>query len=173
MDTLSHMAHTMRVQYEAGSLPKEEYDRFASFVESALDVLAHMSEGATDPAPVEVQENHRADGSSSAHPLGVFKTWRTWTAKLQCRAHFFYWMDGSTVHFPARAPENVRVKIQIRVVSHTTQPQKEKKKSNLCYLILKYIRFSYLAFFHHYLRRPEQGSLSKKKRSDQAVEPAQ
>ena len=65
------MAHTMRVQYEAGSLPKEEYDRFASFVESALDVLAHMSEGATDPAPVGVQENDCADGSSSACPLVV------------------------------------------------------------------------------------------------------
>ena len=70
-DTLNHMVHTMRVRYEAGSLPKEEYDRFASFVEPALDVLAHMSEGATDPAPVEVQENNCADGSSSACPLVV------------------------------------------------------------------------------------------------------
>ena len=50
-------------------LPKEEYERFESFVESSLDVLAHMSEGATDPAPVEVQENNCADGSSSACPL--------------------------------------------------------------------------------------------------------
>ena len=71
LDTMNHMVHTMRVRYEAGSLPKEEYDRFASFVESALDVLAHMSEGATDPAPVEVQENNCADGSSSACPLVV------------------------------------------------------------------------------------------------------
>ena len=30
LDTLNHMAHTMRVRYEAGSLPKEEYDRFNS-----------------------------------------------------------------------------------------------------------------------------------------------
>ena len=71
LDTMKHMLHTMRVQYEAGSLTKEECDRFASFVESSLDVLAHISEGATDTAPVEVQENKCADGSSSACPLVV------------------------------------------------------------------------------------------------------
>ena len=65
------MLHTMRVQYEAGSLTKEECDRFASFVESSLDVLANISEGDTDPAPVEVQGNKCADGSSSACPLDV------------------------------------------------------------------------------------------------------
>ena len=36
-----------------------------------MDVLAHISEGATDPAPVEVQENKCADGSPSACPLVV------------------------------------------------------------------------------------------------------
>ena len=65
------MLHTIRAQYEAGLLPKEEYERFASFVESSLDVLAHISEGATDTAPVEAQENKCADGSSSACPLVV------------------------------------------------------------------------------------------------------
>ena len=44
---------------------------FSTFVESSLDVLAHISEGATDTAPVEVQENKCADGSSSACPLVV------------------------------------------------------------------------------------------------------
>ena len=44
------MCVLIRVQYEAGSLTKEECDRFASFVESSLDVLAHISEGATDTA---------------------------------------------------------------------------------------------------------------------------
>ena len=71
LDTMKHMLHTMRVQYEAGSLTKEECDRFASFVESSLDVLAHISEGATDTAPVEVQEIKCAEGSSSACPLVV------------------------------------------------------------------------------------------------------
>ena len=71
LDTMKHMLHTMRVQYEAGSLTKEECDRFASFVESSLDVLAHISEGATDTAPVEVQEDKCAEGSSSACPLVV------------------------------------------------------------------------------------------------------
>ena len=69
LDTMKHMLHTMRVQHEAGSLTKEECDRFTSFVESSLDVLAHISEGATDTAPVEVQEIKCAEGSSSACPL--------------------------------------------------------------------------------------------------------
>ena len=71
LDTMKHMLHTMRVQHEAGSLTKEERDRFTSFVESSLDVLAHISEGATDTAPVEVQEIKCAEGSSSACPLVV------------------------------------------------------------------------------------------------------
>ena len=77
-DTMNHMVHTMRAQYEAGSLTKEECDRFASFVESSLDVLANISEGATDPAPVEVQENKCADGCQARAPW----SWRMETAKL-------------------------------------------------------------------------------------------
>ena len=71
LDTMKHMLHTMRVQYEAGSLTKEECDRFASFVESSLDVLAHISEGATDTAPVEVQENKCADGAKKRKGIGA------------------------------------------------------------------------------------------------------
>ena len=78
LDTMKHMLHTMRVQHEAGLLTKEECDRFASFVESSLDVLANISEGATDPAPVEVQENKCADGCQARAPW----SWRMETAKL-------------------------------------------------------------------------------------------
>ena len=45
---------------------------------SKHDVLAHISEGATDTAPVEVQENKCADGSSSACPLVVEDAGEAW-----------------------------------------------------------------------------------------------
>ena len=45
LDTMKHMLHTMRVQYEAGSLTKEECDRFASFVESVEFMDSRWSKG--------------------------------------------------------------------------------------------------------------------------------
>ena len=47
MDTLEHLLHTLRVRQEEGSITKGECNRFESFVENRLDVLALMSEDAS------------------------------------------------------------------------------------------------------------------------------
>ena len=117
LDTMKHMLHTMRVQHEAGLLTKEECDKFTSFVESSLDVLAHISEGATDTAPVEVQENKCAEGSSSACPLvvedGNRKTSTVPSPKSRCRIRHSR-LKGSrrrVVHcakiWPPKNPRNI------------------------------------------------------------------